>query len=62
MQLQFVDEWDMFFVPEKARARVSGGVRTTVTEAEIRCDNVQHGLEAAYAIIDSFEHLDFRIW
>jgi hypothetical protein len=42
MQLQFVDEVDMYYVAD--RERVRGGVRTTVYDNRIRVDNVQHNL------------------
>ncbi len=47
MQLQFTDDIDMFYVSERLRPRVRGGLRTTVYDNRIRCDNVQHALDAA---------------
>ncbi len=40
MQLQFVDDVDMFYIGD--REAVFGGLRTTVYNNQIRCDNVQH--------------------
>ena len=42
MQLQFVDDVDMFYVSEANRVFVEGGIRTTIYDNRIRCDNVQH--------------------
>ena len=60
MQLQFADDIDMFYVPDSLRNRVRGGIRETVYNNEIRCDNVQHNLMAAYRILDVFEPEDYR--
>jgi hypothetical protein len=51
MQLQFVDDVDMFYVSE--RDPVFGGIRTTVYDNQIRCDNVQHTLMGTQKILDS---------
>jgi hypothetical protein len=51
MQLQFADDIDMFYVSK--RERVFGGLRTTVYDNQIRCDNVQHTLMATLKILDS---------
>jgi len=59
MQLQFVDEVDMFYVSPPMRPYVEGGIRTTVYDNEIRCDNVQHNYMAILKIIKEFEEDDF---
>ena len=59
MQLQFVDDVDMFYIPEKMKKRVKGGIRTTVYDNRIRCDNVQHNLMALLKILDHFDEKDF---
>tara|TARA_R110002096_G_scaffold299503_6_gene494134 strand:- start:30926 stop:32815 length:1890 start_codon:yes stop_codon:yes gene_type:complete len=51
MQLQFADDIDMFYVSK--RERVFGGLRTTVYDNQIRCDNVQHTLMATLKILES---------
>ena len=51
MQLQFADDIDMFYVSK--RDRVFGGLRTTVYDNQIRCDNVQHTLMATRKILES---------
>lgn len=59
MQLQFVDDIDMYYVSKKHRAYVHGGVRTTVYDNVIRCDNVQHNLMGILKILREFEPEDF---
>jgi len=59
MQLQFVDEVDMFYVPDALRQRVRGGIRTTVYNNEIRCDNVQHNLMGTLKILQGFDEADY---
>jgi len=59
MQLQFVDEVDMFYISPPMYSYVKGGIRTTAYNNEIRCDNVQHNLMAVLKILDSFEDEDF---
>lgn len=59
MQLQFVDEVDMYYVPVPLRDRVRGGMRTTVYNNEIRCDNVQHNLMGILKIVDGFSQQDY---
>ncbi len=59
MQLQFVDEVDMFYVSPHMRPFVEGGYRTTVYDNEIRCDNVQHIFMAALKIMETFAEEDF---
>lgn len=59
MQLQFVDSVDMYYVPAVRRPRVRGGLRTTVYDNRIRCDNVQHALMAALKVLRSFDPGDF---
>jgi hypothetical protein len=51
MQLQFVDDVDMFYITK--RDAVRGGLRTTVYDNQIRCDNVQHTLMGTMKILDS---------
>ncbi|MFO7563112.1 MAG: hypothetical protein R6X02_10755 [Enhygromyxa sp.] len=53
MQLQFVDDVDMFYV-SKTKA-VEGGIRTNVFDSAIRCDNVQHPLMGIIKILRMFE-------
>lgn len=48
MQLQYVDDVDMYYVFK--RDRVRGGLRTTVYNNEIRVDNVQHSLDACLKV------------
>lgn len=60
MQLQFVDEVDMYYVPVSLRGRVKGGLRTTVYNNEIRCDNVQHNLMGVIKILQAFSVSDYR--
>jgi hypothetical protein len=59
MQLQFVDEVDMYYVPLHLRDRVKGGLRTTVYNNEIRCDNVQHNLMGILKILHGFAQQDY---
>jgi hypothetical protein len=59
MQLQFVDDVDMFYVG--ARDRVRGGLRTTVYDNQIRVDNVQHVLMAVQKVLDTFDDADYVI-
>lgn len=59
MQLQFVDGVDMYYVTD--RRLVEGGIRTTVYDNEIRCDNVQHGLMAMLDIVDTFGDSDYVV-
>lgn len=54
MQLQFVDDVDLYYVPDAARARVRGGLRTRVFDNRVRCDNVQHNLMAQLEILARF--------
>jgi hypothetical protein len=51
MQLQFSDDVDMFYVNN--RGPVFGGLRTTVYNNEIRCDNVQHTLMGTQKVLDA---------
>ena len=60
MQLQFIDEIDMFYISESKRKYVRGGIRTTVYDNQIRCDNVQHNLMAILKILDAFEEDDYN--
>ncbi|MCF8055549.1 MAG: hypothetical protein K9K37_02800 [Desulfocapsa sp.] len=59
MQLQFTDEVDMFYVSDKMKNRVKGGIRTTVYDNRIRSDNVQHNLLALLKILEYFNENDF---
>jgi hypothetical protein len=59
MQLQFTDEVDMFYISDKKKARVKGGIRTTVYNNQIRCDNVQHNLIALLKVLEHFNESDF---
>lgn len=61
MQLQFDDDWDMFYVPKAKRKLVRGGVRTRAYDSTIRCDNVQHNLMAMLTILQTFSPQDYRI-
>ena len=58
LQLEFRDEVDMFYISK--RARVRGGIRTTVYNNEIRVDNVQHGLMALMDILETFGDAEFK--
>ena len=60
LQLQFDDDVDLFYVPDRLRRRVRGGIRTTVYDNRIRCDNVQHNLMAILKILDRFRPEDYR--
>jgi hypothetical protein len=60
MQLQFTDEIDMFYISESKRKLARGGIRTTVYDNQIRCDNVQHNLMAILKILDAFEEDDYK--
>ncbi|MCP4608452.1 MAG: hypothetical protein GY845_07045 [Planctomycetes bacterium] len=60
MQLQFTDEIDMFYISESKHKYVRGGIRTTVYDNQIRCDNVQHNLMAILKILDTFEEDDYK--
>jgi hypothetical protein len=51
MQLQFVDDVDMFYIGD--RDAVFGGLRTTVYNNQIRCDNVQHTLMGTQKILEA---------
>ncbi len=59
MQLQFVDETDMYYISQ--RNRVLGGLRTTVYNNEIRIDNVEHALMATLKILKVFSPQDY-VW
>ena len=61
LQLQFADDVDMFYVAEEERPYVHGGVRTTVYDNQIRCDNVQHNLRAVLKILAAFRAEDFTL-
>jgi hypothetical protein len=53
MQLQFVDDVDMYYVTNRERTR--GGIRTAVYRNEIRVDNVQHNLMGIIKILHEVE-------
>ncbi len=57
MQLQFVDEIDMYYVVDRAKTR--GGLRTTEFRNEIRVDNVQHVLMAVLELLEDFAETDY---
>ena len=59
MQLQFVDDVDLYYV--SAPRLVRGGLRTTTYNNEIRCDNVQHGLMAVLDILGRFAPADYEL-
>jgi hypothetical protein len=59
MQLQFVDEVDMFYVPHAERVHVAGGIRTTVFDNQIRVDNVGYALLTALAVLETFGERDY---
>ncbi len=59
LQLQFVDDIDLFYAPRPGLVR--GGVRTTVYNNEIRIDNVQHGLMALLNVLSKFQPADFAV-
>jgi len=59
MQLQFVDDIDMYYVSQ--RERVEGGLRTTEYDNRIRVDNVQHGLLGVLDVLETFSDGDFAI-
>lgn len=59
MQLQFANSEDMFYTPIAKQNYVRGGIRTTVYNNEIRCDNVQHNLMALLKILNSFQNNDY---
>ncbi len=61
MQLQFADEIDMYYISPSMLRYVEGGIRTTVYNNEIRCDNVQHNVMAALIIISVFDENDYLI-
>lgn len=60
MQLQFVNDVDMFYLPKPERKYVYGGLRTTVYHNEVRCDNIQHGLMGIFKIADEFKPGDYK--
>jgi hypothetical protein len=57
MQLQFVDDIDMFYVTDRVHTR--GGLRTTVIRNEVRVDNVQHVLMGLLKLLDRFAANDY---
>lgn len=59
MQLTFKNETDAYYCKEPRR--VTGGVRTTVYNNEIRVDNVQHNLMALHKILGVFKTHDYLL-
>jgi hypothetical protein len=51
-QLQFSGPADWLGWPENVRPLVAGGFRTTEYDATLRCDNVQHLVQACWAALD----------
>ncbi|MBI1181743.1 MAG: hypothetical protein GC201_14420 [Alphaproteobacteria bacterium] len=60
LQLQFVDDVDMFYIPRGFRPRVKGGIRTRGYDNVIRVDNVQHNLMAMLKVLAAFKPDDYR--
>jgi hypothetical protein len=58
MQIQFVDDIDMYYVTD--RERTKGGLRTTMIRNEIRVDNVQHVLMGVLKILDRLDDAEFK--
>jgi hypothetical protein len=56
-QLQYRDNTAMFAI--RHRGRVRGAIRTAPHDNEIRIDNVQHGLMAAWGALDLLDAADF---
>lgn len=61
MQLQFAEEEEMYYISPAMRPYVQGGLRTTVYNNEIRCDNVQHNVMAALKIYEQFTEKDYLL-
>jgi hypothetical protein len=57
MQLQFVDDVDMFYVRD--RKSVEGGIRTTLFDNRIRCDNVQHPMMGIIKVVRMFDASEY---
>lgn len=55
MQLQFVDDVDMYYVGASNHKYVQGGIRTNIFDNKIRCDNVQHPLMGIIKILRMFK-------
>lgn len=60
MQLQFVDDIDMYYISDSKRKYVYGGLRTTVYNNEIRCDNIQHNLMGILKILNTFKEENYN--
>jgi hypothetical protein len=56
-QLQYRDDVAMFAIRHKSRVR--GAIRTATHDNEVRIDNVQHALMAAWGALDSLSEADF---
>ena len=57
MQLQFVDDVDMFYVTNPKAVR--GGIRTTLYDDRIRCDNVQHPMMGLIKMVREFDASEY---
>lgn len=58
MQLQFVDDVDMYYVTD--RQRTKGGLRTDTIRPEVRVDNVQHVLMGVLKVLERFEPGEYK--
>ncbi|HVI01563.1 MAG TPA: hypothetical protein VM869_22765 [Enhygromyxa sp.] len=58
MQLQFVDDVDMYYVTD--RRQTKGGLRTDTIRPEVRVDNVQHVLMGVLKVLDRFEPGEYK--
>jgi hypothetical protein len=58
MQIQFVDDVDMYYVTD--RKRTKGGLRTDTIRPEIRVDNVQHVLMGVLKVLERFEASEYK--
>jgi len=58
MQLQFVDDVDLFYVAQPER--FVGGLRTTEYDNDIRCDNVQHPLMGIVKMLRLFSEGEYE--
>lgn len=57
MQLQYVDEVDLYYVVDREAAR--GGLRTSIFHNDIRVDNVQHVLMGVLDLLEVFGPDDY---
>lgn len=58
MQIQYVDDVDMYYVTD--RERTKGGLRTDTIRPEIRVDNVQHVLMGVLKVLERLEPGEYR--